>query len=84
MISKSRRSLGVRNMPDHLDSGYCACCNQLGEVRINIDGVWSVLCLQHKEQLVAALLRPEPAPEPKVELVPEDAWCDDQCGEWVW
>ena len=63
MISTGRRTLGVRAMPDKLDSGYCNCCQDYAVVRINIDGIWTTLCDQHVAELVAALLNPEPAPK---------------------
>lgn len=43
-ISRARRTLGVRFMPDDLDSGYCSLgCGAESIVRINIDGIWSQL-----------------------------------------
>lgn len=64
MISRSRRTLGVRAMPDGLDSGYCT----LGDgakavVRVNLDGIWTCLCEHHRDTLLLALMFPAEKPE---------------------
>lgn len=66
-ISTSRGTLGVRAMPDNLDSGTCflrGCPSPInaGVVRVNLDGVWTVLCKRHRDQLRKALDNPEPVP----------------------
>lgn len=62
-ISKSRGSLGVRSMPDRLDSGGCFLRDTSpGVVRVNIDGIWSVLCAEHRDALASFLSDPLPAP----------------------
>jgi hypothetical protein len=62
-ISMSRGTLGVRSMPDKLDSNHCGLrCGKPAEVRINLDGIWTNLCLPHLLAFREALNNPEPAP----------------------
>lgn len=62
-ISRSPGTMGVRRMPDDLDSGYCHLRdNRPGVVRINLDGIWVVLCAEHLTNLRRMLDKPEPAP----------------------
>lgn len=64
LISKGRGTMGVRLMPDALDSGGCHVgCTGEGVVRINLDGMWCTLCADHRDALVKFLLyTPLPSP----------------------
>jgi hypothetical protein len=64
VISRAHRTLGVRLMPDDHDSGRCFLGDgRPGEVRVNLDGVWMVLCVEHQTALIDALNHPLPPPE---------------------
>jgi len=62
--SMAGRTVGVRSMPDGLDSGYCHLRDgNEGVVRVNLDGIWTVLCAKHRRQLMAELRKPAPLKE---------------------
>jgi hypothetical protein len=61
-ISRGRGTLGVRSMPDSLDSGYCTNHNRKAAVRVNLGGSWANLCETCREDLVAMLDDPLPSP----------------------
>ncbi len=64
-ISMHRDSIGVRRMPDGLDSGGCHICRRVSEavVRVNLGGIWTSLCVEHRDLLRQQLDRPMPAPK---------------------
>lgn len=67
-ISRDRGTMGVRKMPDGLDSGNCHMGhNTDAVVRVNLDGIWTSLCQEHLDELLLALMFPaEAPPKPKV------------------
>lgn len=62
VINHGRDSMGVRLMPDNLDSGYCHICTEVAVVRTNLGGVYTSLCDAHRDALRAMLDAPAPAP----------------------
>ncbi len=60
-ISHDADSLGVREMPDALDSGGCHLrCSSPAVVRVNTGGVYTSLCVEHRDALVHFLSNPLP------------------------
>ena len=61
-ISMSRHAIGVRLMPDRLDSGKCHLCSSDAEVRVCTGGVYTSLCGDHRTALADFLRNPLPSP----------------------
>ena len=68
-INHGRQGMGVRLMPDNLDSGYCHLCIEVAVVRTNLGGVYTSLCAEHRDALRAMLDDPAPAPGSRVHEV---------------
>jgi hypothetical protein len=63
VISTGPGTIGVREMPDHLDSGRCHLRDgNVAIVRVNLDGVWTSLCEDHRNTLISFLFKPHPKP----------------------
>lgn len=61
VISHDSASLGVREMPDALDSGGCHLrCSSPAVVRVNTGGVYTSMCAEHRDALVHFLSNPLP------------------------
>lgn len=55
-ITTAAGSLGVGPMPDGRDSGRCHLrCGNDAVVRINLDGIWTTLCEDHRALLTSWL-----------------------------
>lgn len=82
-ISKSRGTIGVREMPDRLDSGHChLLCATAAVVRINLDGIWIALCEDHRTFLLECINSPLPAPPPAKPRVLVPTWEEDEEDEY--
>jgi hypothetical protein len=53
-ISKGRSTMGVVAYADFCYLG----CREPGTVRVNIDGIWTVLCEDHRRALISMLENP--------------------------
>lgn len=62
-INMSRHAIGVREMPDGLDSGNCHLCSGVAEVRVCTGGVYTSLCGPHRIALADFLRNPLPSPK---------------------
>lgn len=64
-ISCGSGTMGVREMPDRLDGGNCHLRDgRDAVVRVNLDGIYTSLCQEHRDALVGMLKMPLPKPCP--------------------
>lgn len=66
MVSTSRGTLGARLIdPTDRNNDHCFLCRRVEHpkpiVRFNIDGIWTNLCAECREQAIDALTNPEEA-----------------------
>jgi hypothetical protein len=63
VIRPEKGTLGVRRMPDKLDSNTCHLrCGKPAVVRINLDGIYTSLCEPHRAAFFEAFIEPLRSP----------------------